>query len=259
MSDMQQQMLGRMGRQDVNVDIVFVIDASESMGDLIEKVKDSALTFHQELSEKMQETHLVIQHLRIKVIWFRDFYFDGKFACGESEFFELPRQRKEFFTFVDDIKADGGGDDPESGLEALTLALRSDFVQDGDKRRHVIVLFTDQQAHAFEDYDELVLEAAKNSCRVEAYPANMPLNMSQFYAAWSGDDPKGFFGKDGAATKLDPTGRRLVLFAPEIKPWKEMAMDLKYVIASGLELAGNARDLKMSEVFAQIVYSLHTR
>lgn len=51
----------------------------------------------------------------------------------ESQFFILPEEKQEFYNFVSQIKAGGGGDEPESGLEALALALRSDFVKDGDK------------------------------------------------------------------------------------------------------------------------------
>ena len=131
------------------MDIVFVIDATRSMEPLIEKVKNATLVFHDGLAEALRENKRIIRNLRARVIWFRDFYFDGKYAYGESPFFLLPEEKEAFHDFVASIEAKGGYDAPESALEALTLAMRSDFVQEGDKKRHVIVLFTDEEAHSF--------------------------------------------------------------------------------------------------------------
>ena len=129
-----QEMLGSMGEGEegiaTNVDIVFVIDATRSMRTTIDMVKESALSFQDKLYDFMDEAKRSINNLRIKVVWFRDFYYDGNYAYDESKFFELPEEKEEFRDFVNGIHEAGGGDDPESGLEALTMAMRSDFVQD---------------------------------------------------------------------------------------------------------------------------------
>ena len=106
---------------------------------IIDMVKNSALTFHTELKGLLAEHKRIVNHLRIKVIWFRDFYYDGDKAYGESKFFELDDESQDFKDFVSGIQAAGGGDDPECGLEALSMAMRSDFTQEGTKRRHIIV------------------------------------------------------------------------------------------------------------------------
>lgn len=148
MDGLFQEMLGASNVDiDTNVDIVFAIDATESMQPLIDKVKSLTLSFREELEKGLKENRRIIKNLRIKVIVFRDYYVDDKYAMEESQFFILPEEKQEFYNFVSQIKAGGGGDEPESGLEALALALRSDFVKDGDKKRHVIVLFTDASAH----------------------------------------------------------------------------------------------------------------
>lgn len=49
------------------------------------------------------------------------------------------RKRRKNSVICNGIHEAGGGDDPESGLEALTMAMRSDFVQEGAK--NVILLF----------------------------------------------------------------------------------------------------------------------
>ena len=230
-----QEMLGSMGEGEegiaTNVDIVFVIDATRSMRTTIDMVKESALSFQDKLYDFMDEAKRSINNLRIKVVWFRD--------------------------FVNGIHEAGGGDAPESGLEALTMAMRSDFVQEGAKKRHIIVLFTDAAAHPFEDYDELTAEAAKKGCKPTMYPKNMPKNISEFYNAWEGNAMnQDALGCDGENTKLDATGRRLVLFAPNDYPWCDMEVDLSRVIRKDIEAGQGGSELEMDEVYSLIAYSM---
>lgn len=260
MADLQ-DMLGSIGSSeegiDTNVDIVFVIDATRSMQTTIDMVKASALSFQDNLSECLRGAGRIVRNLRIKVVWFRDFYYDGKYAFGESRFFELPEEKEDFHDFVTGINEAGGGDEPESALEALTLAMRSDFVQEGERKRHIIVLFTDAEAHAFEDYDRLTEEAAKKGCRPEMYPDNMPKSLTDFYNAWQGNaDHQEALGNDGEVTKLDPRGRRLVLFAPNAYPWTDMEVELENTIRKTIEAGEGGAELDMGEVYSMIAYSL---
>lgn len=258
MSDMQ-DMLG-MGMDEsieTNVDIVFVIDATRSMEPMIEKVKNATLTFQDELYEALKENKRIIKNLRVKVTWFRDFYFDGQYAYGESKFFELPEEKEDFHDFVAGIEAKGGYDDPESALEALTLAMRSDFTQEGERRRHIIVLFTDEEAHKFEEYEQLVAEAAKLGAKPEMYPANMPADIGEFYNAWQGNSAnQDALGTDRQGTKLDMTGRRLVICAPDAYPWTDMEIDLENILRVKLEKGGSGEDLDMSDVYPMIAMSM---
>ncbi len=260
MTDMQ-DMLGSMGVAeegiDTNVDIVFVIDATRSMQTTIDMVKDAALSFHENLNSCLKDAGRIIKNLRIKVVWFRDFYYDGKYAYEESKFFELPEEQEEFHDFVKNINEAGGGDEPESALEALTLAMRSDFVQEGEKKRHIIVLFTDAEAHAFEDYDRLVEEAAEKGCKPELYPENMPKDLTEFYNAWQGNsESQDALGCEGGTTKLDANGRRLVLFAPNAYPWTDMEVELENTIRKPIEEGKGGTELDMGEVYSMIAYSL---
>lgn len=256
-----QDMLGQMTNMnegvDTNVDIVFVIDATRSMQTTIDMVKASAISFHENLNTCLESAGRIIKNLRIKVIWFRDFYYDGKYAYGESKFFELPEEREEFRDFVDNIHEAGGGDEAESALEALTLAMRSDFVQEGEKKRHIIVLFTDAEAHAFEDYDILVEEAAKNGCKPEMYPENMPKDISGFYSIWQGDSTnQDALGLEENSTKLDSTGRRLVLFAPNAYPWTDMEVELEYTFRKAIEVGEGGKEIDMGDVYSMIAFSM---
>ncbi len=259
MADMQ-DMLG-MGAMDegieTNVDIVFVIDATKSMTPMIDKVKNATLTFQDELYRELEKNKRIVNNLRGKVTWFRDFYYDGKYAYGESKFFELPEEKEDFHDFVAGIEAAGGGDEPESSLEALTLAMRSDFTQEGERKRHIIVLFTDEEAHRFEDYDRLVAEASKEGCEPEMYPENMPKDLGGFYNAWYGNaENEGVLGTDGNRTKLDSSGRRLVICAPDAYPWTDMEIDLENILRVELKKGGSGEDLDMSQVYPMIAMSM---
>lgn len=137
------------------------------------------------------------------------------------------------------------------------MAMRSDFVQEGARKRHIIVLFTDAEAHAFEDYDRLVEEAAKKGCRPEMYPENMSGNFSEFYNVWQGNVlNQDALGSEGEATRLDPGGRRLVLFAPNAYPWTDMEVELEYTIRKPIEAGGGGAEPNMGEVYSMIAYSL---
>ena len=127
-------------------DIVYCIDLTSSMTPIINKVKETARQLHSDLQEMMLKNYQRhIKRLRIKVIGFRDAYCDGPLSFEVSKFFSLPAETEEFYAFVNRLRAKGGGDIPENSLEALALAMKSDWCQTLDnniRRRHIIVLFT---------------------------------------------------------------------------------------------------------------------
>ena len=250
MRSLMQDMLGAsMGGDDLmvntNVDIVFAIDATESMQPLIDKVKSLTLSFRDELEAGLAKNKRKICNLRIKVIVFRDYYVDDYYAMEESRFFYLPEENRDFHNYVSKIKAGGGGDEPESGLEALAVALRSDFVKDGDKRRHVIVLFTDASAHKYEQqYDGIPSN----------YPANMFRNLGDLYQAWgSGQDA---LGAGRSSRPMEKEAKRMVLFAPSVYPWNDIEVDLENVIRKDLDKGNGGRDLDLDDVIALVSNSI---
>ena len=108
---------------DYNVDMVFCIDATGSMGGLIDKVKNNALNFYQDVQKMMTNKQKKIAQLRVRVIAFRDYAADGDDAMMVTDFFNLPAEEKDFEETVKSIRAEGGGDIPEDGLEALAYAI----------------------------------------------------------------------------------------------------------------------------------------
>ncbi len=130
-----------------SVDIVFCIDVTGSMTPIIDAVKGNALGFFDDVQANLTDKGKNVAQLRVRVVAFRDFAADGDGALEESPFFTLPEERAAFSDFVNGLTAQGGGDAPESGLEAVALAVNSSWTTTGDLRRQVIVVWTDQPAH----------------------------------------------------------------------------------------------------------------
>lgn len=177
------------------VDLVMCIDGTGSMGHLIEQVKSNALNFYSLLEARMLEKSKKIDQLRARVIVFRDYWHDSAEEVMQcSEFFDLRSQTSNFSDFVKKIKADGGGDEPENGLEALAIALKSNWEKgDFSKQRYVVVIFTDASTHNLEKSD-----------KPTHYPHDIPKSLDELTEYWE---------------QMPTPAKRLLLFAPDAQPW----------------------------------------
>lgn len=213
---------------DVYADIVYCLDLTYSMKPIINKVKETALTLHQDLQRVMSQNYQrEIKQLRIKVVGFRDFYCDGEYALETSRFFYLPDEAEEFKAFVDGLEAKGGGDIPENSLEALALAMQSDWcttIDSSIRKRHIIVMFTDASAHP--------LEKAEGYTGSN-YPADMPKSYSELIDWWCG---QGSLASSGKAVTMDQVAKRFALYAPEgSEPWTNLADDFDNSLTNFIE------------------------
>jgi hypothetical protein len=187
-----------------SVDLVLVIDATGSMGPIIETVKSGALRFHDDFENHMTSIGKHIDSLRVRVIAYRDYYADGAAdSLVESDFFELPGDEARFSAFLGAVRAMGGGDEPETGLEALAAAIRSPWAAVGTKQRQVIVLWTDASAHPLEK---------NRGAKPAGYPADMPGDINELTDLW-----------DGQMSPVNASFKRLLLFSPDVDPWTDIA------------------------------------
>lgn len=207
----QGRMQGGMG-MDYTVDMVFCIDATGSMEDttgsqkrIINTVKENALNFYEDFIKMMNDKSKRVRQLRIRVVTFRDYVADGEAAMLVTNFYQLPQQAKEFEACINSIHADGGGDIPEDGLEALAYAIRSDWTKEGAKKRQVIVVWTDAGTHE--------LGYGRNS---PYYPKGMPENMAQLSDWWD--------------EYMDANYKRLVIFAPDEPGWSYISQHWDNVV-----------------------------
>lgn len=215
-----------------HVDLVFCIDSTASMIPVLDEVKTNALRFHGDVLSALNAKGKHVDKMRIKVVAFRDLYDDMATAFEQSEFFSLPEEASRFETFVRKLQPIGGGDEPESGLEALALALNSEWTRGGAKRRHVVVLWTDASAHALE-----------KASGVTGAPPGIPATFDDLTDFWQGQS-------------ADLSARRLILFAPEAQPWTTISEVWEGVVWVQSRAGSGLDELSHEEIVSTIVNSV---
>lgn len=118
-------------------DILFVLDCTGSMGGEIEGIKETISEFADLIASEGVR-------VRVGLVAFRDRLIreDHRVLTFGGEVFT--QNPKLFREQVSKLSASGGGDAPESSLDALMLALNQPFDTSGNK---VIVLITDAPPH----------------------------------------------------------------------------------------------------------------
>ena len=119
------------------VDILFVLDVTGSMQSAINGVRDGIREFAGELSKRQLNA-------RVGVLAFRDrlIHEEPKLLSFKGDTFT--NDYDAFRDEVDKLRASGGGDAPESSLDAIALATRQPF---RPKATKVILLITDAPPH----------------------------------------------------------------------------------------------------------------
>jgi hypothetical protein len=212
------------------VDIVFCIDVTGSMTPILDAVKANALAFYDDVQTNLTEKGKNVAQLRVRIVAFRDFVADGDAAIEESPFYTLPDERGAFSEFVNGLIAQGGGDAPENGLEAVALAIASPWTTVGDRRRQVVVVWTDQPAHPLT-------------------PANVPADLASripadFNAltdAWEDEQ-----GRMGSSSK------RLILFAPDGPGWSDMSAVWENVVHNPSQAGGGLSEVDYGTIIDSI-------
>ena len=214
--DKIKNLIGEMEDMTMYVDMVMVIDATQDSPFV------SNNYFWQDLFAQIENLFNCVTVnrrdniiCRIKIMYFRDFYFDGKYAFGESPFFDISKDKDKSLEYIKTLKAAGGGDIPESGLEALWLAMNADYIEHY-RYRKIITLFTNATAHPLEDYEYMLHEGKKqNCCAPVNYPGQIPHCIGDFYNSWE--------------TWCGGEVGHLCIVAPQEYPWPDMEVELPCV------------------------------
>ena len=228
---------GQFGNLGYAVDIVFVIDITGSMTPVIDQVKAGALTFHDRLLAVMGEKDKYVSSLRLRVVAYRDYLDRASDALFQTPFFQLPEERANFDNYVHSLYADGGGDEPESGLEGLGMAMMSDWERGLDRRRHVVVLFTDASAHPLE---------AAHGRPIPGYPTHLPMTFDALTDAW--DDPQGMV--------MEFSAKRLLLYAPDVYPWNVISASWDNVLHYPSSAGRGLREVEFDQIIDAIAGSV---
>jgi Mg-chelatase subunit ChlD len=118
-------------------DVMFVLDCTGSMQGEIDAIKDVITAFADSIESDGVRVRVGLIEFRDRLI--REEHRALKFA-GQAFTSDPTLFRRE----VSVLTAHGGGDEPESSLDAVMLALRQSFLPDASK---VIVLVTDAPPH----------------------------------------------------------------------------------------------------------------
>ena len=217
-----------------NIDIVFCIYGTGSMSPCIKSVKDNAKRFYADFAKQMTDMGSEIDLMRIKVIVFRDYKSDGNNSMVESPFFELPNEDADFAAYLDEIRATGGCNEDANGLEALYLAMKSDFTT-GPKDRQVIVLFADTTA---------IPLGKRGNCA--GYPKNM-VDDNGLLETW--------MCTQSHTTKLRERSKRLVMFAPTGTCYEKMKQTYNRSIFTPVQIHRGLDDIPFDDIIKIIAAS----
>jgi len=225
-----------------NVDLVFCIDTTGSMRPVLDLVKTNALNFYEDLISHMNEKDKVISRLRIRIIAFKDYLacdLDGTNPMLATDFFVLPDDSETFRKCVDSLFPEGGGDEPEDGLEALAYAMRSNWDEGGTgiKRRQVIVVWTDASTHEL-GYGSKSPKYPKN---------NMPQNFDELSDWWG-------YGQDSG--KMNQASKRLLLYAPNRLYWSTISDTWDNVIHFPSRAGEGLQEVEYSQIIDTIANSI---
>ena len=193
---------GKPNRLENYIDIVFCIDTSGSMQPVITDVKNLVARYPRTLVERLAERDVELDQIRARIIIFGNLQGNtGELRA--SRFFKVgPSEVEEEYTrllteiTVPRLRRSG----EHSGLEALGVALGSDWTHEGDKRRHIVFLFSDSGAHP--------LESRVGDVPLE-FDSHVPASLDELTDIWECSN----------SGRLMKSARRLHVFAPDTYPW----------------------------------------
>ena len=179
-----------------NVDVVLCMETSVLF---CEKAREMVRFFYPALLAGMDDVGQPLGVLRVKMIAFGDYGADTA-AMVESPFCELPAEESRLLEFVNGVPFnDGSG--PKNALEAVALAMKSDWTTEGSKRRHMIAVVT---------HSEALPLGARADC--PNYPAGMPKDLKEMESLWECPDPQ-------FVSTFDARVGFLIAVAPPVYPW----------------------------------------
>ena len=119
------------------VDIVFVLDVTESMQPYIDAVKQNVIAFAQDLQSNSRD-------YRLGLVTFEDYVVSSVPDCNCEYRNTMTSDVKKFTDWVGSLHAGGGGDIPEDQLDALAYAAKFPFRPEAEG---IIIIVTDAPAH----------------------------------------------------------------------------------------------------------------
>ncbi len=225
----------------LKLDIVLVIDATDSMGPFIDDLHDFVPALYGRLDAARETLPLSV---RIRIVDFADYMSEGDDTLHESDFFEMPEDMDKLLAYTSYIRYDmRGADMPENALEGLWLAMRSDFRTPTPFGAHIIVMLTDAMPLRLQERADCIGYDSENT----------PSDIQEMEDIWN--DP----GDVGLSLSGRSSHRELILCAPGGRQgdytWEEV-MDWRCVEHVGVQNGGHLLDLSADTVADLILHKL---
>lgn len=132
------------------VDIVFVIDVTESMQPYIDAVKQNMINFAQDLASNNRD-------YRLGLVTFEDYVVSAYPDCRCEYQKAMTSDVQKFIGWVGTLHAGGGGDIPEDQLDGLAYASTFAFRPEA---QGILILISDAPPHVAGDGPDLVGDSA---------------------------------------------------------------------------------------------------
>lgn len=208
-----------------NVDMVFCIDSTASMADIIETAPRKIMDIYHDVKESREKQGGHVDTFRVRIIAYRNYLVDAADAMLVTKFFTLPQEANDLKRCVSSLTGKGGGDGPKDGLEALAYAIRSRWNNEPySKNRHIIVLWTDNDTHD--------LGYGKYS---NHYPKGMAADFQELTAWWGNQDESGY---------MSQSAKRLILLAPDSPGWRKVSDSWDAVVQYPSEAGRGMKDFE---------------
>ncbi len=185
-------------------DFVFVVDGAGAEENLLEAAKSKALDLHRYIQEYLQGRNSLLKSLRVRLIVFRGQKAKEGPRVESRDFFNLPEEADAFRQYADSLRSAAGADDPRGGMEALMMAIKSDWLKASMKMRHFIIVMAGRSTHPSD-----IL-----------YPFDEP-----GFTGDDGLDPLDFLQLNwiNPQGSLSKDAKRMILLTPDTYPWSKIS------------------------------------
>ncbi|HEX4209967.1 MAG TPA: FHA domain-containing protein [Candidatus Binataceae bacterium] len=232
------------------VDIVFVLDITESMQPYIDAVKQNIINFVNDLAANNRD-------YRLGLVTFEDYVVSAAADCNCEYHNQMTSNVNQFIGWVGSLHAGGGGDIPEDQLDALDYAAKFPF---RPQAQGIVIIVTDAPPHhdgdgsentqhdqAFWDHHQRGVEVTNLTGAKVA--ATMQRNGLTLYAV----APPPFIAPEYAEV-VDATHGRLFNIVSEEDRFPELVREIGHSIATEYSLSyrtpqpiedGTKRDIQL--------------
>ena len=215
------------------VDLAFCIDRAARMRSVLDATANIASSLPARLQERMAVKNKAIRQLRVRFVMFSA-PGNARVPVDSTRFYLLPQEADEFTRLVGHLTVPvGSGDGPSLALDALAMAVASPWDRQHDKRRHIVVLWT--------NWASVPLGTAP------AIFGDAPRTMDDLNAMWGDEVDEGL---------MEFAAKRLLVFGPDLFPWSDISELFENCIwvksEAGVGMTGADFDL----VFDQIAGSV---